>query len=129
LSSSRDIESFSKSSRRFYNLSKKAVDKHKSQKIACREVGDKDPLTIPDVLENPELSWYFKRIDIYNRRSTYRDWQDDSKRVGDDDNLKCQGFYDYEKLERIQSIIDKSPYLAGADREKWIKGIRLGNDK
>lgn len=123
-----DIKSFSNSPRRFYNLSKDVLDQHRSRKIAYREINDNDPLAIPHIPDNPELVWYIRRIVIYHRRSTYRNWQDDARGVHDDD-LKYQGFHNYEKMERIQRIIDESPYLAKVDAEKWLKEISLGDDK
>jgi len=122
-----DIENFSMVSRRFYILSKEALDEHNSRKRAFREIDDKDPLTIPNMLENPKLCWYIKRLVIYHNRQGHLKRLDDAAGLGDAD-LTLQGFYDYERLQHIQSIVDQSPYADSIYVKEYMSKVKLGGD-
>lgn len=120
-----DLESFSSVSRRHYNLSYDIMAQHRILKRKYTTVDDRDPYTIPELLENPSWGLYVKKIVLhYNRKLFIHPSWDGS----DELKARYQACYTPERLTSIIAKMDELPFFSQSDKDRWLARTRWGGD-
>ncbi len=135
------IIDFACTCKHFYALAPKYLKRHRERLQKYYEVTDKHSLTIPtvlhEVLEDPSLAWYIRRLVFFYHREHWGDWHEyhdrdqGSEGIDTDSDFSDGPFYDSSNLpatfqESVRQALQKPPF--NPDFDSSVRSIEMGGD-
>ena len=127
-----------------------ALRTHKQHRPELRVVHDRNPITIPSLLQRslsePGILWYIRSLDIWDLRENFEEWkspvftESNPHDLESDESLDWpekrhdyshldSSFYKYQDFKRYASIMSDVLHLKQPLVDKWMDRLLCGSDE